>query len=253
MDSLYTSAISKSGRWSLLLLFYVVSFTSVTGQDIEMGDIEIQGDKVVVNYALKDDQVDRRYTLWLYSSQDDFTVPLKQVTGDIGVNLPIGGNKQVIWNAAEELGAEFKGELSLSIKGQLYVPFVELTGFDYTKFKKGKAYDITWTGGRGDNVLNLELYRKDERMHVFPNIANVGQYEMVIPKTVKPGKDYTLKITDARNQDDVVVSKSFVIKRKTPAFLKFFGVAVIGVAAYLAYDMLSNPPDNSIPLPPDPQ
>jgi len=116
-------------------------------------------------------------------------------------------------NSEKEFGPGYKGKISLELKGQVYVPFIELTGFDYKIMKRGKEYSVTWSGGRGNNVLNLELYRNEERMHVFPNVANVGEYTMVLPKKIKPG-NYILKVSDTKNQDDIVYTKQFKINGK---------------------------------------
>ena len=68
----------------------------------------------------------------------------------------------IIWMAREELGNDFDGRITLEVKGGLYVPFITIEGFgEGTVFKRGKPRDITWTGGRGDNVLKFELYKGD--------------------------------------------------------------------------------------------
>ena len=78
----------------------------------------------------------------------------------MGIDIKVGDNKKIIWRAKEELGADFDGRLSLELKGSLYVPFISIEGLEEgAVFKRGKPNDVTWSGGRGDNVLNFELYK----------------------------------------------------------------------------------------------
>ena len=182
---------------------------------------------------LIDDDIDHKYTLSIYSSLDNYVQPLKEVEGSIGIDQAVGGNKEVIWHAKKELGDDFKGAVALEIKGKLYIPFVTLNNFeDIGQMKRDRPYNVTWAAGRGSNVLVFDLLnRKDEVVHTYTNIANVGEYQLEIPKDIKPGKDYRFRITDQRNKEDVVYTPPFVIKRKVPLIAKvgLFGLAGSGL------------------------
>jgi hypothetical protein len=212
---------------SSILLLLIASLG--VAQDLAIKKVELQGENVIVHYDLLDSIAQRPYTVSLYSSLDNFINPLAQVTGDVGLEIKTGGNKKIIWNAAKELGAAFAGDVSLEVRGKIYIPFVKLDGFnDYKKFKRGKSYKVTWTGGRGNSVLNFDLYRGEKKVSSYPNIANVGQYNLTFEKSTRPGKDYKLKVSDSKNKDDVVYSEVFRIKRKTPLLIKTMGVAGVG-------------------------
>ena len=241
----------KFGFIIVLFLITSLSFFPGKAQEVTIQRVEIEGKDVIVHYALIDDVVQRRYTLWLYSSNDDFIKPLEYVTGDIGVDIPVGGNKKAVWNVGEELGNEFKGNIRLELKGRLYLPFIELNAFDdFKTFKRGRSYTITWSGGRGNNVLNFDLYKGDKRIHTFANIANVGTYNLEFPMEVKPSRDYRFRISDNRNQDEVVFSSVFAIKRKVPLGVKTLGSIAISVGIAIGINELLKNKDLDDPPPP---
>ncbi len=204
-------------------------------QDVFISQVDLQpnGD-VIVRYDLKDDRIDRRYSIYLYSSADNYIQPLTKLDGDVGIDISVGGNKSITWHAKEELGEAFQGDIALELKGNIYIPFISLDGFDeYKVLKKEKPYELTWTGGRGDNVLLFELYDEDSKVKVFEERPNIGNTTIIIPKDVKSGS-YHFKISDSRNRDEVVFTKPFLVKAKVPFVLKAgLGLAVLGGIGYL--------------------
>lgn len=214
---------------SASLLLCVLSFAA-NAQEVKIMQVELQANgDVAVSYKLTDERPDKKYSLYLYASTDNYIQPLQKVSGDVGVNLALG-DKKLIWHAKEELGVLFKGGVSLELKGNTYVPFITLDGFDdYKVLKRGKEYDVTWTGGRGDNVLVFELYQGENKVKVFEERPNVGNTTIVVPKDVKPGR-YKFKISDNRNKDEVVYTMDFRVKRKIPLLLDLGLAAVVGGA-----------------------
>jgi hypothetical protein len=229
----------------------------IHAQDVVIRQVELKDGNVVLHYDLVDENQDRKYTLRLYSSKDNFVQPLTLVTGDIGIGVPVGGNKQVTWNAREELDSAFSGNISLELKGQVYIPFITLSGFeDYGTFKRGKAYDLTWSGGRGDNVLNFDLYHGDEKVWTQPNVANSGNLTLVIPTDVKPGRKYIFRISDAKNPDEVIYTVEFNVKRKVPQVVRIATMAaIVGGAAILinSFGGAGTPEEPKIGEPPLPK
>ena len=212
--------------------FFVLSLMclaiAIRAQDFTIRKVEMTGSNLVLHYDLIDSIANRSYTIYAYSSSDNYINPLTKVSGDVGLEVKPGGNRKIVWRLKEELPADFNGDMVLEVRGKVYIPFVKLDGFDdYKKFKRGKSYKITWTGGRGNSVLNMDLYKGDKKIDSYPNIANVGQYDLTFGK-VKPGKNYKLKVSDSKNKDDVVNTSEFTIKRKTPLGLKLIGLAGVG-------------------------
>ena len=216
-----------------LLLFTSTFFANA--QEVKITDIKRVADKIEVRYDIIDEKPDHSYSMQLYSSQDNFIQPLENVEGDVGIDIPVGGNKKITWNAKEALGANFDGTLVLDLKGSLYVPFITFEGLEEGAiFKRGKPHDLTWSGGRGDNILNFELYRGDNLVKSFEERPNVGNTTLIIPTDVKPGKNYRLMISDTRNREEVIFTSTFIIKRKVPLGLKIgIGVLVGGIVGYL--------------------
>jgi hypothetical protein len=186
---------------------------------------------VNVYYDLLDTTARRTYTVNLFSSRDNYITPLEKASGDLGLEVTPGPNRKISWNTREELGNAFEGEVILEVRGRIYIPFVRLDG-NYTSVKRMKPYEVTWTGGTQQNILNFDLYNGEEKVTSFPNIANVGHYTMTIPSSVKPGKGYYFKITDSKNKDQIVNTKQFAIKAKYPLVLKAASVALVGGLVY---------------------
>lgn len=215
-----------------LFLIALALTTSVSAQKFTIKRVEVAGDVVNLYYDLVDTIASRTYTISVFSSRDNYISPLTKVTGDQGLEVKPGGNKKITWKAKEELGADFEGKVGLEVRGRLYIPFVRLDGLNKT-FKRTRPTEITWTGGTQQNILNFDLYKGDEKITSFPNIANVGHYTMTIPMSVKPGKGYRFKITDSKNKDQIVYSQPFAVQSKVPLVLKVIPVALVGAGIYL--------------------
>jgi hypothetical protein len=185
------------------------------------------------------------YTVSAYSSQDNFMHPLTQISGDAGINQRPGLHRKIIWQP-DELGENFDGKVSLEIRARVYVPFIHFEGFqDYKHIKRLKPYALTWSGGTAQNILNLDLYHRDEKVATFPNIANVGHHTLVLPQHVRPGDHYKIRISDSKNKDEVVFTEEFGVRRKIPLALK----AVPGLLlAGLIYFLFNSDPEPA-PLP----
>lgn len=231
MLELITSVKTYAATFLLLWGCYAAN-----SQNLDIKEISMIGNEVEILYDLLDNDVTHKFQLSLYSSKDNFILPLQEVEGDIGVDISVGGNKRIVWHPTIEFGENFKGDVSLELKGKLYIPFVTLNDFDkVSSMKRDRPYTLTWAAGRGSNVLTWDLYNsKSERVHTYTNIANVGEYEFVIPKDINPGKGYTLKITDQNNKEDIVISPDFEIKRRIPLYAQsIVGALAGGIIFYL--------------------
>ena len=230
-----------------VLLLQVIVLFPLSAQEVIISKIQLRERDVIIHYELKDPILERKYSLFLYTSSDNYILPLEKVSGDIGVDIAVGGNKKVVWHAGEEQGESFKGDLAFELKGSVYTPFIYFDGFeDYKEFKRGKPYELVWSGGRGDNILNFELYRGENKVHVFEERPNIGGTSLVIPTKIKAGKNYRLKISDKRNRDEVVFTSEFTIKRKVPLPVKLGVLFAVGVGTGLLVDYFIK---DEIPVP----
>ena len=234
-------------KWtfSFMVLFLGSKSFQVNAQEFTIKRVEMAGDKLNVYYDLKDTIAGNLYTVNIYSSLDNFVNPLGQTTGDLGQQVKPGLNKKISWNAQQELGVDYDGKVGLEIRGRIFIPFITLKNFkEYKSFKRTQTYPITWSGGTTRNVLTFSLMREKELVTTFTNVGNLGSYDLVFPKTVKPGNDYYFKISDAKNKDESIQTEKFSIKRKVPLALKAAPLALIGVLAYVLFW-----PDPEIPNP----
>lgn len=230
------------------LIFLCIGAAPAGAQEFSITKVELAGDKVNIYYNLVDTVKSRTYTVELYASTDNFVSRLQKVSGDLGLEVRPGGNHKITWAAKEELGPVFDGKVGLEVRGRLYVPFVRVEGLSKV-YKRGRKFPITWTGGTQQNVLNFDLYQGDEMVYPFSNIANVGQTELTIPTTVKPGDNYHFRITDNKNKDQIVNTPAFEVRRKVPLAAKVAPVLVVGGAIYL---LTGKTEDNTIPDPVSP-
>lgn len=201
-------------------------------QQFTVKRVELANQQVIVHYDLTDDVTGRSYTLNVYGSHDNYLNPLQKITGDAGLEVKPGLNKKIIWDPKAELGENFSGSVALEVRGRLYIPFVRFTGFEeYRVLKRSKPYQLTWSGGTQQNILNFDLYKGEKKVATFANIANVGNYKLTLPTDTKPGKNYRFKITDTKNKDEVVYTGLFAVKRKTPLLLKVLPLLAVGYIA----------------------
>ena len=211
--------------------------------------VELAGEKIIVHYDLEDSNPNNEYQISLYSSQNNFATALAKVSGDVGAEVKAGYGKKITWNAKEELGP-FKGKLSLEVRGKVFVPVAKFNNVTVGKhFKRGKSHTITWKAGN-TNAIHIELMKGGQRVSGELNQPNNGSFALYIPPHAAIGKDYTLKITDSKNSEDVVTSVPFGVTRKVPLLLKVVPIlAVGGVAAALLGGPNPPPGDSDIELP----
>lgn len=208
--------------------FAIISVAQLGAQTFVIDRIEQADDKLIVHFALNDDNASHQYLVQLFCSQDNFTTALTKVSGDVGTEVSPDPSKKIIWDATKELGS-FKGDVSFEVRGRVYVPFVKLKDLNEGDvFKRGSPHPLVWTSGNLSGQVNIELIKGDQMVDNYNNQPNVGRYDWVVPYFAKPGKDYRLKFTNTKDRADVVYSKSFTIKPKIPFLIKALGVAVVG-------------------------
>ena len=235
----------------LICVLVSISFSGFS-QEVRIKEVRLKGEKVEIMYDLVDDRTDRSYSIQLYNSADNFIQPMRMVEGDAGIDIPVGQNKLLIWRAKEELGS-FDGSMSLELKGNIYIPFIDLDGLEEGMvFKRTKPFDLIWSGGRGDNVLNFELYQGDNVIASFEERPNVGNTTMEIPSNIRPGDNYRFRISDSRNKDEIVFSNSFSVRRKIPLGLKIGAAFFVGAVTGYLINELKVTPEPEIQVPPLP-
>lgn len=234
----------------MITLLFAAAPWLIQAQEFVLTRTDLTPNTVVLYFDLVDTVKARTYTIHVYTSRDNFLTPLQKVSGDAGLEVKPGTSRKIVWNAKEELGSSFKGDLEIEIRGRVYIPFVRFDGFQAEQvIRRGKSRTITWSGGTRQNILNFSIYDKDDNLvDVIPNVANSGSYEMIIPTSVKPGKGYYFLVSDSKNKDQVMRTPPFQVKRKVPLGIKLIPVAIVGGAAMLVApksgaENISGPPD----------
>jgi len=253
----HTSLIGNIHRQRMktfTVLILIGSSFLVKAQEFSIKKVELTSEAVILHYDLIDTVRARTYTVNLYSSKDSYLAPLQKVKGDAGLEVRPGVNKKIVWNSKEELGTTFRGDIELEVRGRAYIPFIKFDGFqDEQVIKRGKPKTMIWSGGTRQNILNFSLYKGDEYIDVIPNVANSGNYDMIIPTSVKPGNGYYFLVSDSKNKDQVMKTNTFKVKRKVPLGLKALPLVAIGAAIpFLGgssgpgeLDMPNDPPGSS--------
>jgi hypothetical protein len=221
-------------KYSYIFFFLLLSASTLSAQKLEIKKIEIAGEKIIVHFDLDDNNPNNEYQISLFSSQNNFAKALASVSGDVGAEIKSGVDRKIIWNVKEELGA-FNGKLSLEVRGKVFVPVAKINNLTAgSKFKRGKSHTFTWKPGNS-NPVNIDLLKDGQRITGELNQPNNGKFSLFIPEQSSIGKDYTLRITNTRNLEDVVVSQPFSVTRKIPLLLKAIPIIVVGgVVAALA-------------------
>jgi hypothetical protein len=167
-----------------------------------------------------------RVTVRVFSSLDDYKVPIKNAIGDIGAVLP-GPNKRIIWQVGQTIASDFQGIL-FKFEGQTFAGWkvVSPTSRGMTR---GKSNIIQWQGGfPGDDVTINLLKPGSEEVEEIAQTKNTGSFNWNTPKNLKPGTGYVIRITSLDNS----IEHRFSIKRKVP--LGYYGIPVAGVVIFIA-------------------
>lgn len=237
----------------MLLLHGITPYT--IAQSVKIKRIELANNKVIVTYDLDDSNPNNEYQLNLYSSKDNFTVPMTKVKGDIGNEIKSGNNKKVEWNIREEFG-DYEGDLALEIRGRVFVAFAKLQDFnDQKSYKRGKTYTLNWKPGN-TNPIHIELFKGSERLIGELNHPNNGSYLLTMPPHAKRGDDYRLRLTDSKRPGEFIYSDFFILKPRVPFIIKALGgAAILGGIVFLTTQGGENPAgtidkDETQPKPP---
>jgi hypothetical protein len=251
--------ISIPGRITsciLTVLLFFAGYSSALCQKITSQTPVISGDSIIISYDLEGLVSSQLFEVRAYSSfnQSD---PLKTVSGDVGKNIRPGKNRKIIWLAKNEL-KNYKGDLRISLVAEvLFTPFENFKISEAKKLVRGRTYKLTWEGGEQNKEVNIAL-RLDERIILSKkNQANIGMAEMMIPKNMKPGGKYNLRLSMENDPGNQYQIHNIGIRRKIPTGVKILGVAAIGAVTYLIIPQGSgeepqvNPANNNLPVAPD--
>jgi hypothetical protein len=212
---------------SLFFGFLTLPVLNCKAQIVQNTVADFKDGHATITYDLIGFKAKELYLVDVYCSHNDFSSPLKLVTGDVGKNIKEGKGKKIEWKAAEEAGA-YKEPLTFHVKIALLFQPLEFINPTGGAIRRGHTTIIEWQGGFTDNEKELELYKGSERVASLGKMKNVWQYSWQIPKDIEKGSDYTLKLTGG---SESLTSSAFRIKPRIPLLLKlsplFVAAAII--------------------------
>ena len=205
---------------TLLLFTSLLSFS----QSVQNIDARQENGKVIITYDITGGKPGQVYSLNLYYSRDNFATPLKQVTGDVGLNIEAGSGKKIVWEATLELG-EFDGEIIFKIKGAVVImPYVFVNPVEGKTMRRGKATQVKWTGGQAGQALKFSLLQEGRTVMAVGETQNTGAYAWRLPKKLAKGS-YALQLESG---SETVQSGVFIVKARLPLALKLAPIALVG-------------------------
>ncbi len=246
-----------------IILILVQAIGVLQAQQVNNIIAEKDGDYVKITYDLSAGSPSEMFEVQLYGSHNNFTTPLRSVSGDIGKNIKPGEDKIIIWRPMEEL-TTFTGEIIFEIRATLLTGYYQVTNpTSASKFKKKRVVPVKWKGGQSDEEVTLEVVKFGSPvLLIAEKLSNSGSYNWTIPKDFDKGAGYQVKVTNSADQALAGTSNVFRIAGGIPPWIMVgvpvvVGGAVVGVLMSGGEEPTDpvNPTngetDTDLPLPPD--
>jgi len=210
-----------------LVLIMLIAYTQVFSQDIS-----IEKDQTKVN-------------IYQENQRNDLKVKGTEIR-----NRSQAVNGDLVFVSKEANTSE---GTAVSDKTEGTVDITFLAPLADSKYKRGNAIQVRWTGGNPDDEYALDLF--DGRFHYrhVGELKNSGTYPWIIPTDVKPGKEYKFKLTNTEDFGEYAFSNTFIIKRRVPVAVWIVpGALVVGGAVYfLFFHGEEEEPDLPAPIEPN--
>lgn len=236
----------------LVLLFATVQLSAQRLQNIRAEAVN-GGERVLITYDITGASQGQKFRVTVYSSHNNYSTPLSQVSGDVN-EVTAGNGKRIEWNAKGEM-VEYSGDITFELRADpIAPPVAPLSVKTPSGVKKGKTATISYEGvAPGENV-KLELVKSGLVVNQIGNTSDPGRYVWAVPSDVEKGSDYQVRITAGSRTAN---SGSFSVKKKTSPLVYIIpGVVVVGVVVFLV--TRSDPDEGGggskdLPEPPDPK
>ena len=232
-------------RAPFLLLIVCCFCLNLSGQQIaNISASQLNDHTIRVSYDLQGEVPGQLYTVSLFSSINQYTLPMEYVEGYVGENVQAGLNNYIDWDLRRELVA-FEGSLNFEVRAELTFTPISLVFPERAGIKRGKKHLITWKGTNTNEKVDIQLLREGREIGTIVNTINDGQYEWDVPNSTKPGKGYTVKVSStSSSQTDT--GEEFAIRRKIPLLVKLIPIAII---TPVVIELMQEDPVTPRPLP----
>jgi hypothetical protein len=222
----------------------IVFYFNATAQTFENIRTRVEDDRVIIFYDLVTFDPGSKVRVRVYSSHDYFEKPLQNVSGDIGLVVP-GPNRRIVWQPGELL--EKAPSLTFNFQGDMIYDLRILKPEPSETIIRGKGHSIEWQGGHPDDTVVIVLKDLNRDSVVLAQTKNSGSYVWETPKDLKPGKNYSIKISTS---DVIFVEQRFAVRRKIP--LVTWGIPILGVATFVIIKATAPEEEKPLPDAPDP-
>lgn len=177
---------------NIFIFLFIWIHNSVFTQTVENVRAITKGDIIEIYYDLKPGIDSLNSNITIFSSHNNYQVPLLWVTGHVGQLIPPGDNKLVIWEARKELD-NFKGELIIEVRAEPVAMLYEFNSHKKLLARPGKNFTVSWKGGKKTDIVDIQLLDAEKKIvNVLSSTSNANQFTWNIPKDFKRGTYYLL-------------------------------------------------------------
>ena len=230
-----------------LVLLYCLGL-QVSGQEISNINASLLNEKTVrVSYDLEGEVPGQMFSVNLFSSTNQFNLPLEFVDGYVGENVEAGINRFIDWDIERELVA-YEGELSFEVRAELTFTPISMVFPETNSITRGKQQLITWKGTNTRERVDIQLLKDGHKVGTIANTVNDGQFEWEVPYSVKPGNGYTVKISSTSSSQTDTGSE-FKIHRRIPLLVKIVPFVIVTPVVIKLSEEPDRPPQ-FLPKPP---
>ena len=219
-------------------------FAHSFGQTFENIRSRVEDGRIIIFYDLVSFEAGSKVMVRVFSSFDSFADPLQNVTGDIGLVVP-GSNRRIVWRPSEPI--QNADQIVFTFQGDVVYDFKITTPEASSKLIRDRSVSVEWQGGHPDDRLTIMLKKPDMDSVRLAQTRNTGTYVWEIPKDLKPGSGYSIKIS---NENGVFTEQRFAIRRKIP--LATWGIPILGTAVLVILKLTAPEPEPPLPDAPKP-
>jgi hypothetical protein len=244
---------SPDVRLAILSGFLLLSIDGAA-QQIENVRADFDGEKVIIVYDLITEQDDDRFSVLMFSSHDNFQNPLSLLVGDAGQVVQPGAARRITWDAKSSLPTDFDDDITFKIRASLTVTLhhptrLEVKPLDFAAYKRGGKLNMEWNGGKESEPISIELLRGNSVIQQLAEVENKHMFSWSIPGKLKPGKEYTIRISKGVTSNIQSISQPFEIRPRVSLWVKLIPVAIVGGVVAILSGSGSKEEDPDLPGP----
>ncbi|MBM3178552.1 MAG: hypothetical protein FJZ78_11170 [Bacteroidetes bacterium] len=202
----------------LTVCFFLALAASLQAQTIANIRTQLRDGQIEIRYDLTASLDKAEFKVEVFSSYNNFSKPLVQVTGDVGSGVKPGPNKVILWQARSE-AAGYKGELQFELAATPVViaePITLLSPKGGSVVRRGKTLRITWTGGVVDEPIEVQMVKGSDLHRKVETVSNKGSYDLKVDNG-EPYGEYQVRLLSTAGE---VFSQPFEVKKKSKLLLK---------------------------------